>query len=282
MRSVHHASPPWSSIHRIWSSSRNSVASAGVLYVWSRRLLSSAILRSSEAGVHRPDASIASIRSIAAGEHTGSTSPRRRRSTSGARSSTRRRPRRPRQAAGGGCRVDDHQASAAGTTRRGSDGDTGRRLVVGQRVDVDLGRLDLRSVARLAAHDEGRIEMGGTRRHRRTSTRTRRTRGARCAGGSVRTWPRPRTTSSRRSRGAPRIRRGGRNSSVMPRRMAPTTDLTGSWRWEVPSHVDETSASAATAAGRTRDGPHPKRPSTGKSSEGMRIAWRSTPATVPA
>ena len=50
LRSTHQSSPPLSSIQRIWSSIRISVATAGVLYVWSERLLVSAMPRSSEAG----------------------------------------------------------------------------------------------------------------------------------------------------------------------------------------------------------------------------------------
>ena len=42
------------SIHSIWSASRKSVASAGVLYVWSRREFSSAMTRSSVGGIQRP------------------------------------------------------------------------------------------------------------------------------------------------------------------------------------------------------------------------------------
>ena len=67
-RAAHHDSPPLPSIHWTWASSINKVVTAGVLYVWSRRLLSSAVFRFSDAGVHRPPAAMRSMRSTAAGE----------------------------------------------------------------------------------------------------------------------------------------------------------------------------------------------------------------------
>ncbi len=51
------------------------MASAGVLYVWSLRLFSSAMPRSSEAGTQRSDAAIRSMRSMAAGDTAASHRP---------------------------------------------------------------------------------------------------------------------------------------------------------------------------------------------------------------
>ena len=51
------------------------MAKAGVLYVWSSRALSRAIDRSSEAGVHRPEALIDPTRSTAAGERRATHNP---------------------------------------------------------------------------------------------------------------------------------------------------------------------------------------------------------------
>src|SRR5690242_14757217 len=53
VRETHQSRPPRLFIHSTWSASRNSVASAGVLYVWSSRLLSSAMPKSYDAGTHR-------------------------------------------------------------------------------------------------------------------------------------------------------------------------------------------------------------------------------------
>ena len=63
------------SIQRSWASSRSSVTTAGVLYVWSSRLLSRAMPRSSDAGRQRSLAAIRSMRSTAAGEQAASHSP---------------------------------------------------------------------------------------------------------------------------------------------------------------------------------------------------------------
>ncbi len=48
---------------------------AGVLYVWSLRLLSSAVSRFSESGIQRPEPAISSMRSCAAGLSSASQSP---------------------------------------------------------------------------------------------------------------------------------------------------------------------------------------------------------------
>ena len=52
-----------------------SVATAGVLYVWSARLFVRAMPRSIEAGRQRSLAAIRSMRSTAAGEHAATHSP---------------------------------------------------------------------------------------------------------------------------------------------------------------------------------------------------------------
>ncbi len=54
---------------------RKSVARAGVLYVWSSRVFSSAIGRLIDGGIQRPDAPIRSMRSIADGEQQASHRP---------------------------------------------------------------------------------------------------------------------------------------------------------------------------------------------------------------
>src|SRR3954451_20025974 len=74
-RSTHQSSPPFASIHRNCSTSSTNVARAGVLYVWLSKLLSRAMLRSSDAGIHRADDLIALILSMAAGEQAASHSP---------------------------------------------------------------------------------------------------------------------------------------------------------------------------------------------------------------
>ena len=75
LRLTHQSRPPDSSIQRIWASNMISVATAGVLYVWSRRLLVRAMPRSSEAGRQRSDAAIRSMRSTPAGEHAATHRP---------------------------------------------------------------------------------------------------------------------------------------------------------------------------------------------------------------
>ena len=52
-----------------------SVATAGVLYVWLARLLSSAIPRSIDAGIQRSPPAMRSMRSTAAGEQAAIQSP---------------------------------------------------------------------------------------------------------------------------------------------------------------------------------------------------------------
>src|SRR5829696_1835778 len=74
-REAAHSSPPLLLIHSTCCAARKTVARAGVLYVWSRRELSRAVLRSSDVGIHRSLAAIRSIRSIARGEHTASQRP---------------------------------------------------------------------------------------------------------------------------------------------------------------------------------------------------------------
>ncbi len=70
MRATIPSSPPLASIHSIWSASRNRVASAGVLYVWSLTEFSSAIFSDRNSGIQRPpggSAAIDRIRCCAAG-----------------------------------------------------------------------------------------------------------------------------------------------------------------------------------------------------------------------
>ena len=56
-----------------------------------------------------------------------------------------------------------------------------------------------------------------------------------------------------------------------PSRRRPTTTDTGAWRWLVPRYEPaHARPGAATASGRTFDGPEPKRPSPGSRSAGMR------------
>src|SRR3712207_3728718 len=68
-------SPPRDSSQRIWSASRNSVATAGVLYVWSLDELSTAIDRSRKPGIQRPDALISATRASASPDMTAIQSP---------------------------------------------------------------------------------------------------------------------------------------------------------------------------------------------------------------
>ena len=69
MRPAAQSRPPWPLIHSSCSLSRNSVASAGVLYVWFLRELSIAVGSEKNSGMCRPDAWIRSARSRAAGEN---------------------------------------------------------------------------------------------------------------------------------------------------------------------------------------------------------------------
>ena len=143
-----------------------------------------------------------------------STVHRRTRSTSVARSSTRRPPsastaarrrrtsRRPRPA-----RRRSPTGGAASSPRRSTSRCESARRRRPRR------RRRFRMIAGLAPTTTGCFEVRrGGRRRRRTSTRTRRTPGARCAGGSARTWRRPRTASCRRCRARSPIRRAGRTA----------------------------------------------------------------------
>ena len=87
--------------------------------------------------------------------------------------------------------------------------------------------------------DDVRDHRGGAppRRPRRTSTRTRRTRGAGCAARRGRTRRRPRTRWCRRCRARSPSRRAARTGRRSPARTAPTTCLTGAWRCDVPITV---------------------------------------------
>src|SRR6516162_646657 len=73
----------------------------------------------------------------------------------------------------------------------------------------------------------------------------------------------------------------------MPARTRPTCALTVFCRWLVPRYVVATEAKASTCAGRTLDGPDPKRPSEGRSSEGILMSGVSgtyeimAPVTTP-
>src|SRR5947207_8921326 len=70
---------------------------------------------------------------------------------------------------------------------------------------------------------------------------------------------------------------GSWKSSARPDRTRPTTDRTAGWRWLVPRYDVPVAASAATASGRTFDGPQPNRPSDGSKPAGkvytVRGAW---------
>ena len=75
MRATAPDSPPREFSHRIWSASRNSVATAGVLYVWSLEELSTAIDRSRKPGIQRPEALISATRARASPDMTATQSP---------------------------------------------------------------------------------------------------------------------------------------------------------------------------------------------------------------
>ena len=75
MRCTHQSSPPRSSIHSTWSASSSSVATAGVLYVWSLREFSSAVAIERNSGIQRSEAAISSTRATAAGLSSASHSP---------------------------------------------------------------------------------------------------------------------------------------------------------------------------------------------------------------
>ena len=75
MRLTAQSRPPLPSIQSSCSASSTSVPIAGVLYVWSLRLFSTAIGSDRKSGAHRPDAAIDSMRSNAAGLNSASHSP---------------------------------------------------------------------------------------------------------------------------------------------------------------------------------------------------------------
>ncbi len=75
MRAVVHARPPLASIQSICSASRNSVATDGVLYVWSLSELSSAVVSDRNSGTQRPLAPSSATRSSATGLISASQSP---------------------------------------------------------------------------------------------------------------------------------------------------------------------------------------------------------------
>jgi len=56
----------------------------------------------------------------------------------------------------------------------------------------------------------------------------------------------------------------------------------GACLWEVPKSWAPRVPKALSCSGRTLDGPHPKRPSAGKNSWGMRIVWGEIVLTVQA
>ena len=101
-----------------------------------------AIARSRNAGHHRPDAAIRSMRSTAAGDTRPATARRRRRGTSAGRSSRRRtRPRSTRSppAAEVASTSTSDSPSPVPAGRAMRHGHAGRRLVVGEAVGVDAG-----------------------------------------------------------------------------------------------------------------------------------------------
>ena len=75
VRATAQSSPPLALIHSIWSTSSQSVATAGVLYVWSLVELSSAVARSSDGGIQRSEPASDATRSSAAGENSPIHSP---------------------------------------------------------------------------------------------------------------------------------------------------------------------------------------------------------------
>ena len=74
-RPVVHSRPPLPSIQSSCSASRNSVAMAGVLYVWSLSEFSSAVGSDRNSGTQRPLAPISATRSSATGLISASHSP---------------------------------------------------------------------------------------------------------------------------------------------------------------------------------------------------------------
>ena len=80
---------------------------------------------------------------------------------------------------------------------------------------------------------------------------------------------------------------GRPNRSTSPLRTEPTRFLTGACRCDVPSRFWFAFARASACSGRTFDGPHPKRPSTGNRARGISMVFGSMltgpvcPATWP-
>src|ERR671933_892691 len=72
VRPVAQASPPCPFSHSTWFASMARVATAGVLYVWSLRELSIAVVRSRKSGIQRPPLLMSSILARAAGESSAS------------------------------------------------------------------------------------------------------------------------------------------------------------------------------------------------------------------
>ena len=67
VRAVAQSRPPLLFSHSIWLAKSSRVASAGVLYVWSLELLSTAMGSDRKSGVQRPESLISATRSSAAG-----------------------------------------------------------------------------------------------------------------------------------------------------------------------------------------------------------------------
>ena len=127
-------------------------------------------------------------------------------------------------------------------------------------------------------HERVVEERRVARDRRRTSPRTRRTRGARPAARRGRTRRRPRTRCCRRCRAAPRSRRAARTARRGPHGRARRPSARppgGGWCRGTPAPASPSAASAST---RTFDGPEPKRPSAGSSSGGRRMSAGSVTA----
>jgi hypothetical protein len=75
VRRTHQSKPPCSSIHSTWSARSRSVATAGVLYVWSLRELSSAVASDRNSGIQRSVPASSSMRASAAGLRNASHRP---------------------------------------------------------------------------------------------------------------------------------------------------------------------------------------------------------------
>ena len=218
VRETAQSSPPLPFIQSSCSASSHSVATAGVLYVWSLPELSTAVARSSDGGIHRSDPAISATRASAAGDNSAEPQP-----AVGAEVLLRGEVvdvglrHVDRQPAGARGRVDEHQR------RRRSGRATGRHhagggLVVRPRVRVD---------ARLRAQRR-RAAGVGPDHHRLAQERRARGHVGELRGelaehqvlgplaAPARTPPRPRTRSRRRCRAPPRTRPGGRTGSRAP------------------------------------------------------------------